>query len=111
MSWFHARHSVKAGIIIAPHFHADKLASPDLFGTTTFTNRFTGFPYADFLLEIPSTAARAYPPIGYRRHWLNDNFFVTDDFKVNSKLTSIWECATNIGRISRRRMDARRSST
>jgi len=87
VSWFHARHSVKAGIIIAPHFHADKLASPDLFGTTTFTNRFTGFPYADFLLGIPSTAARAYPPIGYRRHWLNDNFFVTDDFKVNSKLT------------------------
>jgi len=78
---------VKAGIIIAPHFHADKLASPDLFGTTTFTNRFTGFPYADFLLGIPSTAARAYPPIGYRRHWLNDNFFVTDDFKVSSKLT------------------------
>ena len=60
ISWFHGRHSVKAGVIISPHFHADKAASADLFGTTTFTNRFTGYPYVDFLLGIPSTAARAW---------------------------------------------------
>ena len=63
VSWFHGRHSVKAGVIISPHFHADKLASPDLFGTVTFSNRFTGYPYADFL-GIPSTAAARFPRSG-----------------------------------------------
>jgi hypothetical protein len=86
-TWFHGRHSVKAGIIVAPHFHADKSTDANLFGSASFSNRFTGYPYADFLLGIPTTVNRAYPPLGYKRHWLQNTLFVTDDFKITPKLT------------------------
>ena len=33
-------------------------------GSLTFSNRFTNHPYADFLLGIPTTAARSFPAIG-----------------------------------------------
>jgi hypothetical protein len=87
VTWFHGRHSVKAGLIVSPHFHADKSADSSLFGNAVFSQRYTGFAYADFLLGIPTTVSRAYGPIGYKRHWIQDTLFVTDDFKVTPQLT------------------------
>jgi hypothetical protein len=67
-----------------------------LFGDVTFSNRFTsqnragavdGHPYADFLLGIPSTARRAFAPFRLDRNRWQIAGFVTDDFKVSSKLT------------------------
>jgi len=87
VTWFHGRHSVKAGLIVSPHFHADKSTDASLFGNAVFSNRFTGFPYADFLLGIPTTVSRAFPPIGYKRHWIQDTLFITDDFKLSPRLT------------------------
>jgi hypothetical protein len=57
------------------------------FGKVGFTNRFTGNPYADFLLGIPTTAARAFPPVEVARNRWSYDFFATDDFKVSPKLT------------------------
>jgi hypothetical protein len=87
LSWFRGRHSVKAGLFVNPHFHADKSTDTSLFGNVTFSNRYTGFPYADFLLGIPTTMTRAFPPIGYKRHWLDEGLFITDDFKITQQLT------------------------
>ena len=58
-----------------------------LFGDVRFSNRFTGHPYADFLLGVPTTSARAFPPLFISRlRWAYD-FFVADDFKLTPRLT------------------------
>jgi outer membrane receptor protein involved in Fe transport len=86
-SWNHGRHNVKMGALLSRVRFSDHQASNNLFGNVTFSNRFTGHPYADFLLGIPTTAARAFPPIRIdRTRWAYD-LFVTDDFKVRPNLT------------------------
>ncbi|MEZ5403747.1 MAG: carboxypeptidase-like regulatory domain-containing protein [Bryobacteraceae bacterium] len=87
LNWFRGRHSLKAGLIIGTVNFQDSQAPAALFGQFRFSNRFTGFPYADFLLGIPTTAQRAAPQLHIdRRRWAYD-FFVTDDFKVAQNLT------------------------
>jgi len=82
------RHNMKFGANIA-RIEGDNLgADANLFGNLQFSNRYTGQPYADFLLGIPSTAQRSFPPLRLdRRRWQYD-FFFTDDFKVTSRLTA-----------------------
>ncbi len=87
LSWFRGRHSLKAGMLWSRVGFADAPASSNLFGSATFSNRFTGHPYADFLLGIPTTAARGFPPVRIDNlRWAKD-FFVTDDFKITRQLT------------------------
>ncbi|MBI1873905.1 MAG: TonB-dependent receptor [Acidobacteria bacterium] len=87
LSWTHGRHSLKMGALLSRVRFSDHQASNNLFGNVTFSNRFTGHPYADFLLGIPTTAARAFPPIRIDRiRWAYD-LFVTDDFKLRPNLT------------------------
>jgi hypothetical protein len=99
VSWFHGRHTLKMGANLTKAILNDYAADASLFGNATFSARFTslgpggvpvsgqGHPYADFLLGIPTTVQRAFPPEPIKRnHWQYD-LFVTDDFKVNSRLT------------------------
>src|SRR5260370_6704050 len=53
----------------------------------TCSNRFTGFPYADFLLGIQSTSQRAFPALKQDNSRVTWEFFVTDEFKATPKLT------------------------
>ena len=94
LSWFRGRHSIKVGFDINRLEWDDYLAAPALFGNLTFSSQFTnggitgqGNPYADFLLGLPTTAQRAFPPIRLDRNRWQYEAFVMDDFKVNSKLT------------------------
>ncbi len=85
LSWVRGRHSLKTGIEYRPQ----RYKGPRWFrpGVYTFTNRFTGFAYSDFLLGIPeSTLRRAQRDTWYARFWFL-NGFVQDDLKVSSKLT------------------------
>jgi hypothetical protein len=87
LSWFHGKHSVKAGFRWA-YYHANNVtASQNLYGNLAFSNRFTGFPYADFLLGIPSTASRSGPPLDQPFVRPSYDFFVTDEYKITPKLT------------------------
>jgi hypothetical protein len=87
VSWFHGRHSVKAGAIVGYGTFAHYAAPASLFGNASFSNRFTGHPYADFLLGYPSTLARAFPrELQKRTRWGYD-FFFADNIKVSRKLT------------------------
>src|SRR5438034_2132525 len=63
LSWYHGRHSVKGGFEFRRNDYEFYSPSADIFGNDTFSNRFTGFAYSDFLLGIPTTAARAFAPI------------------------------------------------
>jgi hypothetical protein len=87
VSLFRGRHNMKFGFNLT-HIKAENYATDlNSFGNLTFSNRFTGHPYADFLLGMPSTAARSFPPVLVARTRLQYDFFFTDDYKVNSKLT------------------------
>lgn len=87
VSWFRGRHAIKAGAIISRIERTDLQANTNLFGNVTFTNRYTGQPYADFLIGIPSTASRAFPPILLDNlRWAYD-FFATDEFRLSRRLT------------------------
>jgi hypothetical protein len=87
LNWYRGRHSIKSGFILSRVRFIDNQASAALFGDVRFSNRYTGHPYADFLLGIPTSSARAFPQVEISRlRWAYD-FFVTDDFKVTPKLT------------------------
>jgi hypothetical protein len=87
LSWFKGRHSLKYGFNLLRAEYDTLGANNNLFGNVRFTNRFTGNPYADFLLGIPTTASRSFPPIEVDRNRWSYDFFAADDFKVSPKLT------------------------
>ncbi|MBL8229903.1 MAG: carboxypeptidase regulatory-like domain-containing protein [Bryobacterales bacterium] len=87
VSWFRGRHSLKFGANVGRIEWDDGAANASLFGNLNFSNRFTGHPYADFLLGVPTTANRAFAPVRVDRLRYQYDFFVADDFKVNSRLT------------------------
>ena len=87
LSWFHGRHSIKAGFNYLWGDWAEQAAGDNLFGNVSFSNRFTGHPYADFLLGIPTSMSRESPPIFNETIRSTYDLFVMDDFKVNPKLT------------------------
>jgi hypothetical protein len=96
LSWYRGRHTLKAGFVVSRTLYADgqvptagSLVSggSNLFGSATFSNRFTGYPYADFLLGIPTTSARSFPNFVDRELRWSYDLFVTDEFKISPKLT------------------------
>ncbi len=87
LGWYHGRHSMKFGFELLRAEWDDYSANANLFGSLTFSSRFTGHPYADFLLGIPTSAARAPAPLAINRNRWQYDFFATDDFKVTPKLT------------------------
>jgi len=87
LSWFKGRHNLKFGVNGLWDEWDDFGTNANLFGNVRFTNRFTGNPYADFLLGIPTTASRAFPPVEVNRNRWSYDFFAADDFKVTPKLT------------------------
>ncbi|MBI3646778.1 MAG: TonB-dependent receptor, partial [Acidobacteriales bacterium] len=87
LSWFKGRHNMKFGFNLLRAEYDDFGASRNLFGNVRFTNRFTGHPYADFLLGLPTTASRAFPPVELARNRWSYDFFAADDFKLSPKLT------------------------
>jgi hypothetical protein len=87
LSWFRGRHNFKAGVIAGHTQFQDWQMPTNLFGNASFSNRFTGHPYADFLLGIPTSSSRAAANLFIDRSRLNWDFFVTDEWKVRSNLT------------------------
>ena len=87
VSWFKGRHNLKFGMNILRAQYDDFGANGNLFGNVRFTDRFSGHPYADFLLGLPTTASRAFPPVEVARSRWSYDFFAADDFKLNPKLT------------------------
>ncbi|MDP2996391.1 MAG: carboxypeptidase-like regulatory domain-containing protein [Bryobacterales bacterium] len=87
LNWYHGRHSVKAGFMFNRVYYADGSAPTNLFGNVTFSNRFTGHPYGDFLLGIPTTYARAFPNVVAQELRSGYDWFVADQFKITPSLT------------------------
>ena len=102
MSWFHGRHSVKAGLIVSPHFHADKSADAEpVWQTSPSPTASPDIPTptscSEFHHDEPGLSPdRLQAPLDGRT-----TFFVTDDFKITPKLTlSAGRALSNTRRIS-----------
>jgi len=87
VSWFTGRHSIKGGVVVSRMHTQDLSSNQCLFSCMTFSNRFTGFAYSDFLLGIPTTTQRDHSALQLDESRFTYDFFVTDEFKVNSRLT------------------------
>lgn len=94
LTWFRGRHNLRFGVNLLRAEYDSYSADASLFGNVTFSNKFTGLgaegrghPYADFLLGIPRTARRAFPPMRLDRNRWSCDVFAADDFRINPKLT------------------------
>jgi hypothetical protein len=88
LTWVRGRQSLKFGVRFARARLERQLNIPaGLFGDWLFTDRYTGWPYADFLLGLPSEASRGFPnpPTRQRRNELE--LFVQDDVRLGSRVT------------------------
>lgn len=85
LTWIKGAHTVKFGGEYRPQ-HANDYTTPS-FGSYSFTNRFSGYSYADFLLGLPQTSSITYvrPPQATRLAFLSG--FIQDDWKVSQRLT------------------------
>lgn len=57
-----------------------------LRGTFNFSNTWTGNPFGDFLLGLPSSYTQTSPTVAYNRNWIY-NFFIQDDYHILPNLT------------------------
>ena len=87
LTWTRGRHTVRGGMMWGYYNANDGSSSTSLYGNMQFSNKYTGFAYSDFLLGYPTTMQRAYPPLEQPWNHPVYDFFVTDEFKVNPKLT------------------------
>lgn len=87
VTWISSRHTMKFGIQIDRGSYTDLRQGAGLFSNTTFSNRFTGHTYADFLLGVPTTMARNFPAIAQDTQSWTYGIFVQDEYRLNSKLT------------------------
>ncbi len=87
VSWFRGNHSLKTGYQLIHGFNNEVRQGNALFGSVNFSNRFTGHPYADFLLGVPTTLSRAFPAIEPRRQNKRHGLFVQDDWRIAPRLT------------------------
>lgn len=82
------RHTVKTGIEYIRWFvNRHVTSNPALFGDFSFTNRFSGQPYGDFLLGLPTTVARIDPWAAQYFRWNDLSFFVQDDWKIHPRFS------------------------
>ena len=86
-SWFRGRHALKAGVQVGHHWVTDRFLNNDLYGSVTFSNRFTKHPWADFLLGIPSSSSRATENMFEEEKRDGYNGFITDEFRPTPSLT------------------------
>jgi hypothetical protein len=87
VTWTRGAHTIKLGGELRWGHTDDFRQANDLFGNVTFTNRYTGFPYADFLLGYPNSMARSFPTVEFKRLIRTYSTYVSDEWKVTPKLT------------------------
>ena len=87
LSWYKGRHSVQMGFEFRrPSMESDRVWS-DNWATQTFTGRFTGNPYADFLLGMPQTMGKNNIRPNVIRQARQTSLFITDTFRALPNLT------------------------
>lgn len=82
------KHNLKYGVDIGMYRGTLLPTSPSLtYGTFTFNGRFSGHPYADYLLGLMDNSARSTSVGFITRRRNNTEFYITDDIKVTTRLS------------------------
>ncbi|MBV9081169.1 MAG: carboxypeptidase regulatory-like domain-containing protein, partial [Acidobacteriaceae bacterium] len=55
LTWTRGKHTVRAGMQLGRFYADNTVESNNLFGNLSFSNKYTGFAYADFLLGYPNS--------------------------------------------------------
>jgi hypothetical protein len=93
LSWVRGRHTMKFGVEEINWFvnrYMPNNSGNPIFGSYSFTGKFTGNAYADFLLGLPATVTRMEPyatQYNRSRDWAA---YAQDDFKVTARLTLMY---------------------
>lgn len=87
LTWFRGNHTFKFGTNIRLSTFKDFRQSANLFGRATFSDRFTGHAYSDFLLGVPSTLERAFATVLQDRRRWSQGYYFTDEWRVRPNLT------------------------
>jgi hypothetical protein len=84
---FRGKHSFKMGFNLRQSRWEQLRQADAIFGRTQYSNRFTGHPYADFMLGIPTTMTRAFPALQQNQWRWSQGYFFNDEWRVNPRLT------------------------
>jgi len=87
VNWLVNNHSIKAGFQYNRAGYSAYSTPGNMFGNVSFSDRFTGHPYADFLLGIPTTVSRAFPPLRQDLQQASYSTFISDEYKLHAKFT------------------------
>lgn len=82
------RHNFRMGIELGKYNGKQYATSPStVYGSYSFDGRFSGNPYADFLLGLMAGSSRRTSVGPVYPHRLNKEFYFQDDFKVTPNLS------------------------
>jgi len=81
------QHSLRFGFEINQRQFNDQNQPNNYFGSFQFTNRYTGFNFADFLLGIPTSISRGAFALRREDRSIAYDWFFHDNYKVTNKLT------------------------
>jgi len=87
VAWVKGRHVVKFGAQFRTYYYWSGLIPDGTYGSFAFDGRFSGYPYADFLLGLPGTSTRITPIVDRSQRAYEMGYYATDTFKVNRRLT------------------------
>ncbi len=87
LSWSRGRHVLKMGGELRTYRQYNGRVVDGIYGNFTFDGSLTGNAYADFLLGLPYSSLRLDPIIDRVQRSKELGLFLTDTFKVNSRLT------------------------
>lgn len=87
LSWVHGSHTLKFGFDLIRDRESGYYYGGNVYGTYSFSGAFTGSPYADFLLGLPTSTSNTIPtPIAHQfSNWWSA--FAQDQYKVRRNLT------------------------
>jgi hypothetical protein len=87
LSWTTGKHSFKFGMDFIRDENNQNYLPNNLYGSFSFTGRYSGAAYADFLLGLPQTTGLSNPaPSSYLRGTMW-NFYAQDQFKVTPRFS------------------------
>jgi hypothetical protein len=86
--WTNGKHNFRFGVDRDSFNGRQYATSPSaVYGTYSFNGRFSGHPYADFLLGFMDTSARSTSVGRVYPHRTNWEFYFTDDWKITPRLS------------------------